>query len=265
MLNHLQLYLKMKKLLTSILAIAATACSMQAMAQDEEGGFEFGASLDYQTRYLWRGSVSCNGNMQADVNASFGGFFADVWGMTDFKKGSYSEIDITLGYSYSAFSLSLTAYCWTSESFDETTFESKSEFKYFDKYKETHYLELGLGVDFSEWFENVGLAFSANTMIAGASRNEDDKNTFSTFLGLDYEYGLLDDALTLGAGVGSSIENSGDWNFYSEDGFKVIDLHLNAGYDFSINDMFSIGLNAMFMYNPVDDKPYVNAGVGVSF
>lgn len=246
----------MKKLLTSILAIAATACSMQVLAQEEEGGFEFGASLDYQTRYLWRGSVSCNGNMQADVNASFGGFSAELWGMTNFQSDNYSELDIILGYSYSAFSLTLTDYCWTNWDGD---------FDFFGKYKENHYLELGLGVDFSEWAENLGLTFTANTMIAGASRNEDDKNTFSTFLGLDYEYGLLDDALTLGAGVGSSIENSGDWNFYSEDGFKVIDLHLNAGYDFSINDMFSIGLNAMFMYNPVDDKPYVNAGVGVSF
>lgn len=250
------------KRIISVLAVAMLFCNVPTWAQEEEGGFEFGASLDYQTRYLWRGSVSCNGNMQADVNASLGGFFADVWGMTDFS--SYSELDFTLGYSYSAFSLSLTDYCWTSEYFDESTLEVKSEFKYFGKYKENHFLELGLGIDFSEWVENLGLTFSANTMIAGASRNfEDDKCTFSTFLGLDYEYSISD--LTLGAGVGSSIENSGDWNFYSEDGFKVIDLHLSAGYDFNIKDMFNIGLNAMFMYNPVDDEPYVNAGVGISF
>ena len=245
----------MKKFLAIIIMTTTLSNTTLFAESDSEGGCSVDMNIDLTTANIWRGSYLCGLSAQPSATLTIGGLSAGMWASTDLNNGDngYTEIDFSLGYTLSAFTLTLTDYCWTAD----------NGFDYCGKYNKNHYLEIGASISLSEFIDELNITFGINTMMAGACRNADDDAAYSTFLSLDYEHTV--GYVRLSAGIGASVEEK-DVNFYSDkDGFRVVDLHASASRDISVGEHCGISLGTTLTYNPTAKKMMFAASAGLSF
>lgn len=84
--------------LTAALFLGLMALTMQA--QEEDISYAF--TLDYPSKYIWRGQDLLNGAaLQPGISVGYMGFSAGVWGNYDLNQGlveDFSEIDYAISY-----------------------------------------------------------------------------------------------------------------------------------------------------------------------
>ena len=158
----------MKKIiLTAIMAAAV----LSAVAQEEEAAE---SPLSFETNVnssaLWRGAYVTGLSAEGIINYSVAGFSAGVDAISAIGKDDYKEFDLYIGYQFKGAFVTLTDYSWTMD-----------KFEYFGPYKEYHFLELGVGYDFSE-ITDLPLSVSYNVMLAGANRTADGKQAYSSYI-----------------------------------------------------------------------------------
>lgn len=236
----------MKNIKYLVLSALLITSSFTAFATDstttKKSKGNLSLATDLVSSYVWRGTSLAGVSLQPTIGFDIAGFSVSAWGSTDFNYGSsgYSELDFTIGYSNWGASLSLTDYCWTN---------ALGNFDYFGAYTNNHYLEIGVGFNFGEYFEKVPISISVNTMLYGAT------TTFPTYISIAYTYpvkGIVD----LNAEVGAAIEKTG--GFYSPNaGFSVTNVSLGASRVFDIKGKVDIVLKADLICNP--------AAVGTGF
>ena len=127
--------------------------------------FEGSIGADIVSNYIWRGQDLGNVSLQPAISVSYKGLSLSAWGSAGFDRNDTKEVDLTLGYSISGFSVSVTDY-W----FDG----GPGYFHYKDGFT-NHTFEAQVGYDFGfaaiDWYTNFAgnTGFNANGKKAYAS------------------------------------------------------------------------------------------------
>lgn len=103
-----------KLALSLLITLAPLWAAAQAPAAPQEPARpSFGASLDYCSRYVWRGIAFSGGSvLQPSASLQYGGFSASVWGNfvlgREASRHQFNEVDYTLSYEKSWGALTLS-------------------------------------------------------------------------------------------------------------------------------------------------------------
>lgn len=211
--------------LIAVLVVMMLSCG-QAMAADATVG------VDLNSAYVWRGITFNDGAVaQPSLDVTKGNWGINVWGNFDIddydgtlEDGEFSEIDLTLSYSFNVEILDITV-----------------------GYIEYLFPEGGAGT--REIFASFGVGFLEN-FSAGADfyYDIDEVDDYYISLGLGYSCGLSD-KVTLDAGVSIGIAGQ-DASLGPDEGFH--DINLSLGLSYAVTEAMSIG--AMVAYtDSLDD------------
>lgn len=276
----------MKKILTLVAAMMAVVMSARA---EVEFAYEAGAEL--VSAYIWRGMYNGGLSLQPEGLVGFNAldeaiqFRAGVWasvGASDwgFRKGLAvnpltGEDPNTRFMPEVDFIASLTAY-GASVGFNEY---------YYCDDGSTHNSEIWFGYNFDHFF-GQGAYINWYTVVAGADKLPEtdlkklaqgqlERQAFSTYIELGYDYTFENIGLTLGAQIGMS-----PWEcpLYGNEKFAVVNLALKINKEWEFDaltlDLFATGsLNPdgldkdnVFIKASGDDKLYaqkLNGSIGL--
>lgn len=230
----------------TIMSAAAILMSVSVYAQEEKK-FEITPSADLVSSYIWRGQYQTGVSIQPTLNFSYAGFSLEAWGSTDFSAGTdevrSKEIDLTLGYEYGGFSISVIDYWWSGEG------------TRYGRYSTDHYFEGVFGYNFGESFP---LSLSWSSFFAGGDIDENGDQNFSTYIEASYEVNVMGINLTPAIGISPW---TGMYNKAGGSGFTVPSISLTASKDIKFTDSFSLPFFTQFIVSPEHDNVYFAAGV----
>lgn len=199
------------------------------------------AALDLVSSYIWRGQDLGGVSIQPTLGLSWKGLSLSAWGSTSFEKGDTKEFDLTLGYGYKGFSVSVTDY-W----FDN----GPGYFKY-GAHSTAHVFEACLGYDFKlaaiNWYTN----FAGNDGVNGHG-----DRAYSSYVEASVPFTLA--SLDWSAVVGATPWST---DFYGSHGFAVVNCSIGAVKKIKVTDSFGFSLFARAIWNPRADKGYFAAGI----
>lgn len=261
----------MKKVLVLVAAMMAVVLSAKAEVE-----FAYEAGADLVSAYLWRGqyngglSFQPEGLVGFDANDGNIEFRAGVWaniGASDwmFKKDGLvipdvynpntkfmPEVDFIASVTAYGASLGYNAYYYCNDGSDHTS-------------------ELWVGYNFSHFFgEYAGAYINWYTTIAGGgdlkaetdlkklAQGITERQAFSTYIELGYDYTFEDYGLTLGAQVGLSPWES---PIYGNDKFACTNLSLKVNKEWEF-EYLTLDLYAVGSLNPDGinkDNVYISA------
>ncbi|MBO4770986.1 MAG: hypothetical protein J5595_00455 [Bacteroidales bacterium] len=247
----------MKNFGIMIAAAMVALTAMSARAQEAEGdGSPLTFDLGVATNDIWRGGNCAGLSFMGDAEFAAGGFSAGIAGNSAIVKDDYTEIDLYASYSVGGAFLSLTDYTWTQD-----------KFEFFGPYKTYHYLELGVGYDFSEKTD-LPLSISYNVMLAGANRKADDSQGHSSYIEISYAPSL-ECGLDLGFTVGAAIENEESLMYTRKDGFNFAELKFEMSKTYNLKNFCTVTPSAAVICNPTGlgehGEVYFVGGVSFGF
>ena len=223
-----------------LFAVIGLASTSGVKAQDK---VEASVGADLVSGYIWRGQDLGGASIQPAAGISYKGFSLSAWGSVGFEGTDTKEFDLTLGYEYGGFGISVTDYWFTS---------ADSPACYSD-YKNAHTFEVGVGYDFGplavNWFTNF--AGSVGT-------NEEGKDVYASYISISAPFKL--GGIDWSAEIGATPWANSFYNGYS-DGFKVSAISLQASKEIKITDSFSLPLWAQAIWNPTTKGAYFVAGI----
>ena len=222
-------------------------------AKLKESNFHLG--LDLQTKYIWRGMEMITEDAAPvvfpAVNYQNKGFYAYVMGGYSIN-GKYSEVDLGLSYTYKWITVGINDYYYPT-----TTTPSDQYFNF--RPKETgHWLEAVVTIA----PEKIPAYLTVSNFFAGADKDLDGNQAYSTYAELGGHYDFLNDH-QLALAVGMAF-NKSCYNAY-EHGFVVCNVELKYIYNVNINDKFTLPLSAAYIVNPVFNKSHVNFTASFAF
>ena len=238
------------------LAMVCLPLFMNAQSEDvstkKETNFHLGIEL--QTKYIWRGMEMMTADAAPvvfpSINYSIKGFSAYVMGGYAIN-GKYSEVDLGLSYTYKWLTVGVNDYYYP-------TIDSPKD-QYFNlKSRET-----------GHWFEGV-LTFTpdgipayltVSNFFAGADKNKDEKQAYSTYAEIGGHYDFLNDH-SISLAVGAAF-NKSCYNGYEHD-FSICNLELKYTYSLAMKN-FILPLSVAYIVNPVYEKSHVNLTTSFSF
>ena len=229
-----------KKLGGVAVAIVGILIPTTTMAQDK---FEVSLEADVVSKYVWRGFDQGSGaSVQPSLGLAYKGVSLSAWGSTSITDLEPKEFDITLGYSIGGLGITVTDYWWSGES---------GKYGY---YKDSHYFEGALSYHFGE---KVPLTLSVATMFAGADKNPEDNQNFSTYFNASYDIACPGD-VTLTPSIGVSTKS---YLYTGEKISGLTDISLKAARSIKVTDSFSIPIFVQATVSPVMDKTYLVFGM----
>ncbi len=195
--------------------------------------------------YIWRGQDLGGVSIQPQVSLSYKNLYLTAWGSVGFEKEDTKEFDLTLGYTYKNFSISVTDY-WFSGG--DGYFHYKGE-------NTKHTFEAQIGYDFKfvaiNWYTNFA-GYDGLT--------PQGKRAYSSFISLTAPFRL--GGLDWKANVGAT-----PWGntFYmnSEKKFTFSEISIEAGKTISINQKFSIPIFSKVIWNPATEGAYFVFGLSI--
>ena len=222
------------------LLVLAAAVPVGLQAQDK---VEASVGADLVSGYIWRGQDLGNVSIQPAASIAYQGFSLSGWGSVGFDKEDTKEFDLTLGYAYKGFSVSVTDY-W---------FNGGPGYFHYGSTNTTHVFEAQLGSDFGllalNWYTNF--AGTDGVHMEGA-------RAYSSYISLavPFRLGSLDWTAEIGATPwATSVYNNG------ASGFEVCDISVGVSKEIGITDSFSLPLFAKFTWNPATEGAYFVGGV----
>ena len=227
----------MKRLLFALLL----CFPLLAMAQ-ENGKGEFYGSVDFSSRYMWRGMQNGDApSVMPTIGYSKGRFDIYAWGAFAVDD-SYREINIGASYSLGNFTLELVDYFYPWPG---------SDFFNFSKHSTTHTLEAIATYE----PEKVPLHITVGSIIFGDDKKENGKNAFSTYAELGYTH-EFNEKNSLSGVVGAALNKS----FYNDYSKNTSIVNLGASYTriFSFWKFEEFPVTASYTYNPYLEKSYFN-------
>lgn len=252
----------MKKVLSLFFLLTMSVFAFAQGVEDDKNRFGtkmkepyFHLGLDLQTKYIWRGMEMITGDAAPvvfpTVNYQNKGFYAYVMGGYSIN-GKYSEVDMGLSYTYKWITVGINDYYYPT-----TTTPNDQYFNF--KAKETgHWLEAVVTIA----PEKIPAYLTVSNFFAGADKNLDGNQAYSTYaeLGGHYDY-LNDHRLALAVGMAF---NKSCYNAY-EHGFGVCNVELKYTYNVNFNDKFTLPLSVAYIINPVFNKSHVNFTASFAF
>ena len=127
----------------------------------------------------------------------------------------------------------------------------------FDSDKTGHLFEGCLSYDPA----SLPIRAMASTFFAGADKNLDGKQAWSTYAEVGYHYDFTESnifSVTLGASLNKSLYN----NF--ETGFSVVNIAFKYQTEIPTGKKFSIPVSAQYVINPQKEKSYIAFSIGLN-
>ena len=244
---------------------AMVSMSTIAFAQSEEptrNGFgaklresNFHLGLDLQTKYIWRGMEMITEDAAPvvfpTVNYQNKGFYAYMMGGYSLN-GKYSEVDLGLSYTYKWITVGINDYYYP------TTTTSNDQYFNFKSKETGHWLEAVVTIA----PEKIPAYLTVSNFFAGADKDLDGNQAYSTYAELGGHYDFLNDH-RLALAVGMAF-NKSCYNAY-EHGFGVCNVELKYTYNVNFNDKFTLPLSVAYIVNPVFNKSHVNFTASFAF
>lgn len=240
---------------TIVLAIALCFGFTATHAQEsEKPESNFHLGVDLQTKYIWRGMEMMTEESAPVVfpclNYSNNGFYAYAMGGYAIN-GKYSEVDLGLSYTYKWLTVALNDYYYPT-----TTVPEDQYFNF--KNKET-----------GHWFEgvvtiapeNIPAYLTVSNFFAGADKNLEGKQAYSTYAELGGHFDFLNDH-SLALAVGAAF-NKSCYNGYAHN-FSVCNIELKYTYNVAMKN-FTLPLSVAYILNPVYEKSHVNFTASFAF
>lgn len=224
----------------ALVALLGTFVSTTTMAQDK---LEVSLGADVVSKYVWRGFDQGSGaSIQPSLGLAYKGVSLSAWGSTSITSLEPKEFDITLEYNIGGFGISVTDYWWAGENGK------------YGHYKDSHYFEGALSYHFGE---KVPLTVSAAMMFAGADKNPEGDQNFSTYFNASYDIACPGD-ITLTPSIGVSTKS---YLYTGEKISGITDISLKAARDIKVTDSFSIPIFVQATVAPAMDKTYLVFGM----
>jgi len=242
----------MKKILIAIALCLGIANAQAQESSKRESNIHLG--VDLQTKYIWRGMEMMAEDAAPVVfpclNYSNKGFYAYAMGGYAIN-GKYAEVDLGLSYTYKWLNVGVNDYYYP------TTNVPKDQ--YFNlKNKETgHWFEAVVTIA----PENIPVSLSFSNFFAGADKNLEGEQAYSTYAELGGHYDFLNDhrlALAVGAAFNKSC-----YNGYEHD-FSICNIELKYTYNVAMKN-FTLPLSVAYIINPVYEKSHVNLTASFAF
>ena len=235
----------MKRFIFVIVSCLAFASVMGQERVKRESNFHLG--LDLQTKYIWRGMemmpVDAAPVVFPGINYSNKGFYAYVLGGYAIN-GKYAEVDLGLSYTYKWLTVALNDYYYP------TTNSPKDQYFNFKNRETGHWFEGVITIA----PENIPAYLSVSNFFAGADKNLEGKQAFSTYAELGGHYDFLNDhrlSLAVGAAFNKSCYNGYEHNF------SICNIELKYTYNLAMKN-FTLPLSVAYIINPVYEKSHVN-------
>ena len=214
----------------------------------------FHLGIDLQTKYIWRGMEMMISDaapvLFPQINFQSKGFYAYVMGGYAVN-GKYSEVDFGGSYTYKWLTVGVNDYYYPT-----ITTPDDQYFNY--KARETgHWLEAVITIA----PENIPAYLLISNYFAGADKNWDDKQAYSTYAEIGGHYDFLNDhqlALAVGAAFNKSCYNGYDHRF------GVCNIELKYTYNVAMKN-FTLPLSVAFITNPVYNKSHINFKASFAF
>lgn len=215
----------------------------------------FGLGMDIQTKYMWRGMEMMTEDsapvLFPQINYQYDGLFAYVMGATSLN-GKYSEVDLGVSYTWNWLTVGINGYYYpTTDSAKDTYFD-------FNSHSTGHWWEGVITVA----PENVPVSLTLSNFFAGADKNADGKQAYSTYAEIGTHYDFLNDntiALALGAAFNKSCYNAYEHNF------GVCNVELKYTHQVHFRNDFTLPLSVSYIVNPINEKSFVNFTMSFSY
>ena len=232
-------------------------CFVGAVAGAQEEGkkaSDFHLGLDLQTKYIWRGMEMMVEDAAPVVFPQLsyqkGGLYAYAMGGYSIN-GKYAEVDLGASYTYKFLTVGLNDYYYpTIDSAQDDYFNFKSKIT-------GHWLEAVITIA----PESIPAYLTLSNYFAGADKNAEGKQAYSTYAEVGGHYDFLDDhqlALAVGAAFNKSCYNG------YEHGFGICNVELKYTYNVAFKN-FTLPLSVMYIINPVYEKAHVNFKAAFAF
>lgn len=232
-------------------------CLVGAVACAQEEGkkaSDFHLGLDLQTKYIWRGMEMMVEDAAPVVFPQLsyqkGGLYAYAMGGYSIN-GKYAEVDLGASYTYKFLTVGLNDYYYpTIDSAQDDYFNFKSK-------KTGHWLEAVITIA----PESIPAYLTLSNYFAGADKNAEGKQAYSTYAEVGGHYDFLNDhqlALAVGAAFNKSCYNG------YEHGFGICNVELKYTYNVAFKN-FTLPLSVMYIINPVYEKAHVNFKAAFAF
>jgi hypothetical protein len=243
----------MKKVL--VLAVALMATIMSARAEVE---FAYEAGAELVSAYIWRGMYNGGLSLQPEGLVGFNAldeaiqFRAGVWASVGASDWKFKKDGITLDdYNQNTYFMPEVDFIASLSAFGANV--GFNEYYYCDD-GSTHNSEIWFGYNFSHFLgEYAGAYFNWYTIVAGAdkvletdlvklAKGQLERQAFSTYIELGYDYTIEDLGLTLGFNMGMSPWAS---PLYGNEKFAVVNLALKINKEWEVGpctiDLFATG------------------------
>ena len=236
----------MKKLLFLLcVAFSTGSFSFAQSSGKQESKFHLG--LDLQTKYVWRGMEMMTSDAAPvvfpQINYQNGGLYVYVMGGSSIN-GKYSEVDMGVSYTYKWLTIGLNDYYYPTV---DSPFDQYFNFK---NTETGHWLEGVITIA----PEQVPVYLTVSNFFAGADKNLDGKQAFSTYAELGGHYDFLNDH-SLSLAVGAAF-NKSCYNAYAHQ-FGICNVELKYTYNLAVGGL-AIPVSAAYIVNPVFNKTFVN-------
>ncbi|MDR1458630.1 MAG: hypothetical protein LBI60_00220 [Bacteroidales bacterium] len=264
----------MKRKRKLLIAMLGLMLSIPVIAQEEgkenAANYDYNVSLDFQTRYVWRGQALGGGSpsLQPGMSFSWKGLTIGTWGAFGFNNQPIQELDLYLSYTFweDRFTVIFTDY--------GAPEEGNPNFNYFD-YPNTHVLEGGFSYNGEE---KVPVSASIYCLFYGAdAKKENGKNIFSSYAEISYNPTFKKIGVDFSVWAGFSL-NGTDWittdtltgiitdhlGFYGNKGFACVNTGIKATKTFQIGKGLRLPLSTALIFNPDNKKAYLVATVGLA-
>ena len=243
----------MKKTLL-VLVVWSLVGAVAAAQEEGKKASDFHLGLDLQTKYIWRGMEMMVEDAAPVVFPQLsyqkGGLYAYAMGGYSIN-GKYAEVDLGASYTYKFLTVGLNDYYYpTIDSAQDDYFNFKSK-------KTGHWLEGVITIA----PESIPAYLTLSNYFAGADKNAEGKQAYSTYAEVGGHYDFLNDhqlALAVGAAFNKSCYNG------YEHGFGICNVELKYTYNVAFKN-FTLPLSVMYIINPVYEKAHVNFKAAFAF
>lgn len=236
-----------------VIAMCLSFVNIQAQESNKrESDFHLG--VDLQTKYIWRGMEMMTDDATPVVfpclNYSNKGFYAYVMGGYAIN-GKYSEVDLGLSYTHKWVTIGLNDYYYpTTNSPEDQYFNFKS--------RETgHWFEGVITIA----PESIPAYLTVSNFFAGADKNLEGKQAYSTYAEVGGHYDFLNDH-SLALAVGAAF-NKSCYNGYEHD-LGICNIELKYTYNVAMKN-FTLPLSVSYIINPIYEKSHVNLTTSFAF
>lgn len=251
----------MKKVVITLAIMAMATSTFAQSVEPAKNGFgaklsesNFHLGVDFQTKYIWRGMEMITQDATPvvfpTISYSNKGFYAYVMGGYSLN-GNYSEVDCGVSYTYKWLTVGINDYYYPT-----TTVPQDNYFNF--KANETgHWLEAAITIA----PEKIPVYLTVSNFFAGADKNLDGDQAFSTYAELGGHYDFLNDhqiALAVGMAFNKSC-----YNGYAHDA-GICNVELKYTYNLVLKD-FVLPLSVSYIVNPVFEKAHVNFKASFAF